>query len=135
MFKEFKEFIMTGNVIDLAVAVILASAVGAVVNSFVADIAMPVVGFLTGGADFNDMKYVLSQAVMDAEGNVATPENAILYGKWITSIISLIMVGLVLFMIVKAYNASKKKEVVEEPAPAGPTEVELLAQIRDALKK
>ncbi|MDP5139977.1 MAG: large conductance mechanosensitive channel protein MscL [Spirosomaceae bacterium] len=133
MFKEFKDFIMTGNVIDLAVAVILAGAVGAVVNSFVADIAMPLVGFLTGGVDFSDMKYVLGAAVTDAAGEVTTPEVAIMYGKWITSIISLIMVGLVLFVIVKAYNASKEKEV--EAEPAGPTELDLLAEIRDALKK
>lgn len=135
MFKEFKDFIMTGNVIDLAVAVILAGAIGAVVKGFVSDIVMPVVGYFTGGADFSDMKYILADAVLDAEGAVVTAENAIMYGRWVTSIISLIMVGFVLFLIVKAYNKSKKKEVVEEPAPAGPTEVELLAQIRDALKK
>lgn len=136
MFKEFKDFIMTGNVIDLAVAVILAGAVGAVVKGFVSDIVMPVVGFFTGGVDFSYMKYVLAEAVVDAEGAVVTAENAIMYGRWVTSIISLIMIGLVLFLIVKAYNASKKKEEEAAPAPpAGPTEIELLAQIRDALKK
>jgi large conductance mechanosensitive channel len=135
MLKEFKAFILTGNVVDLAIAVILAGAIGAVVNSFVSDIAMPVVGYLSGGVDFSDMKYILSQAVVGADGSVVTPENAIMYGKWITSIVSLIMVGLVLFVIVKAYNKTKKKEVAAEPAPVGPTEIELLAQIRDALKK
>lgn len=135
MFKEFKNFIMTGNVIDLAVAVILAAAVGSVVNGFVTDIAMPVVGFLTGGVDFSDMKVVLSQAVIGADGVVVTPENAIMYGKWITSIISLIMVGLVLFIIVKAYNASKKKVEAAPAAPAAPTEIELLTEIRNALRK
>lgn len=135
MLKEFKDFIMTGNVIDLAVAVILAAAVGAVVNGFVSDIAMPIVGFLTGGVDFSDMKYVLAQATIDAEGNVITPENAIMYGKWITTIISLVMVGLVLFIIVKAYNSSKKKVETPAPAPAGPTEIELLTEIRNSLKK
>ena len=135
MLKEFKDFIMTGNVIDLAVAVILAAAVGAVVNGFVSDIAMPIVGYFTGGMDFSDMRLVLSEAVVDAEGEIVKPENAIMYGKWITSIISLIMVGLVLFIIVKAYNKTRKKEEEPEPAPTGPTEIELLVEIRDALKK
>ncbi|MFT7308525.1 MAG: large conductance mechanosensitive channel [Spirosomataceae bacterium] len=135
MLKEFKAFILTGNVVDLAIAVILAGAIGAVVNSFVSDIAMPVVGYLSGSVDFSDMKYILSQAVVGADGSVVTPENAIMYGKWTTSIVSLIMVGLVLFLIVKAYNKTKKKEIAAEPVPVGPTEIELLAQIRDALKK
>jgi large conductance mechanosensitive channel len=77
----FKEFILTGNVVDLTVAVILAGAIGAVVKGFVSDIVMPVVGYFTGGVDFSDMKYVPSQAVMDAEGAVVTPENAITYGR------------------------------------------------------
>lgn len=133
MLKEFKAFILTGSVIDLAVGVILGAAVGKVVNGFVSDIAMPIVGFLTGGVDFSDMKYILSEAVTDAAGAVTAPEVAIMYGNWITSIISLIMVGLVLFLIVKAYNKTKKAQ--EEAAPAGPTELDLLAEIRDALKK
>lgn len=136
MLKEFKDFIMTGNVIDLAVAVILAAAVGSVVNGFVTDIAMPIVGFLTGGVDFSDMKYILSEAVVDGEGTVTQPENAILYGKWITSLSSLILIGLVLFIIVKVYNKTKEKEATApSPAPTGPTDIELLTEIRDALKK
>jgi large conductance mechanosensitive channel len=135
MLKEFKEFILTGNVVDLAVAVILAGAIGAVVKGFVSDIVMPTVGYFTGGVDFSDMKYILSQAVIDADGSVVTPENAIMYGRWVTTIISLIMVGLVLLIIVKAYNKTKKKEIIAEPVPTGPTEIELLAQIRDALGK
>ena len=133
MFKEFKNFIMTGNVIDLAVAVILAGAVGLVVNGFVSDIMMPLVGHFTGGVNFADMKHVLSPAVIAADGTVTTPENAIMYGKWINAIINLIIVGFVLFMIVKAYN--KTKAPAEEPAPAGPSEIDLLTEIRDALKK
>ena len=104
MFKEFKKFIMTGNVIDLAVAVLLAGAVGLVVKGFVSDIMMPIVGQFTGGIDFADLKYVLSPALVDAEGAITTAENAIMYGNWINSIINLIIVGFVLFMIVKAYN-------------------------------
>lgn len=135
MLKEFKNFIMTGNVIDLAVAVLLAGAVGMVVNGFVTDIMMPIVGSFTGGVDFADLKYVLSPAVVGADKTVITPENAIMYGKWINSIINLIIVGFVLFMIVKAYNKTKKP-VEEAPAePAGPSEIDLLTEIRDALKK
>ncbi len=132
MLKEFKDFILTGNVIDFAVAVILAGAVGLVVNSFVADIVMPVVGEALGGMDFADLRYVLSAAV-GVEGEAGfKPENAIRYGVWINTIINLITVGFVLFIIVKAYN---KTRTIEEPAPAGPTQEELLAEIRDLLKK
>lgn len=132
MLKEFKDFIMTGNVIDLAVAVILAGAVGLVVNGFVTDIMMPIVGHFSGGMDFSDLAYELSPAVME-NGEVVKPANSIKYGNWINSIISLITVGLVLFMIVKSYN--KTKTPPAPPAPAGPTQEELLAQIRDLLKK
>ena len=133
MLKEFRNFIMTGNVIDLAVAVLLAGAVGLVVNGFVNDIMMPIVGFFTGGIDFSDMQIVLSKAVVAADGTIAKPESAIRYGAWINSIINLIIVGFVLFVIVKSYNKVRKPE---PPAPpAGPTQEELLAEIRDLLKK
>ena len=124
---------MTGNVIEFAVAVIMAGAVGAVVNGFVADIAMPLVGMLTGGMDFAALKYVLSPEVKDAAGVITSPENAVRYGAWINSIISLVVIGFVMFLIIKAYNKSKKP--AEAAAPAGPTQEELLTQIRDLLKK
>jgi large conductance mechanosensitive channel len=133
MWKEFKNFIMTGNVIDLAVAVILAGAVGMVVNGFVTDIMMPIVGNFVGSVDFADLKHVLSPAFVDADGTVTKPENAIMYGKWVNSIINLIIVGFVLFIIVKAYNKTKKPEA--PAAPAGPSDNDLLKEIRDALKK
>lgn len=135
MWKEFKDFIMTGNVIDLAVAVLLAGAVGMVVNGFVTDIMMPIVGSVSGGIDFADMKYVLSPAVIGPDGAVVTPENAIMYGKWINSIINLIIVGFVLFMIVKAYAKVRAKKEEAPAPPPGPTEIDLLKEIRDALKK
>lgn len=135
MLKEFKEFIMTGNVIDLAVAVILAGAVGAVVTGFTNDIMMPIIGHFAGGMDFAELKIVLTEAVVDAEGTVTTPENAIMWGKWVNTLINLIIVGFVLFMIVKAYNKTKKPKE-EAPAPdPGPSEIDLLTEIRDALKK
>ena len=133
MLKEFKNFIMTGNVIEFAVAVILAGAVGLVVNGFVNDIVMPIVGNFAGGMDFASLKMVLSEAVIDAEGKVTTPENAIRWGAWVNTIINLIIVGFVLFMIVKAYNKTKKPPV--EAAPAGPSDNQLLGEIRDLLKK
>ncbi len=136
MLKDFKKFIMTGNVIDLAIAVILAGAVGAVVKGFVSMIMMPIIGVFTGGGSFADMKYVLSEAVADAEGVVTVPENAIMYGAWIDTIINLLIVGFVLFMIVRAYNKTKKKEEEAPKAPPAPSKEEvLLGEIRDLLKK
>ena len=125
MLKEFKNFIMTGNVIDFAVAVILAGAVGLVVNGFVADIIMPIVGHFAGGIDFADMKIILDEAA----------ENAIRWGAWINTIVNLIIVGFVMFMIVKAYNKTKTPPAPVEEAPKGPTAEELLVEIRDALRK
>ena len=135
MLKEFKNFIMTGNVIEFAVAVIMAGAVGAVVNGFVSDIVMPVVGYFAGGADFSELKIVLQAAVAESEGVTAMPEVAIRWGAWVNTIVNLVIVGLVMFMIIKAYNKMKKPAVEAPAAPAGPTQEELLAEIRDLLKK
>lgn len=132
MLKEFKNFIMTGNVIDFAVAVIMAGAIGLVINTFVADVVMPIVGHFAGGINFADLKIVLSEAVMDGD-TVKTPENAILWGKWVNTIVNLITVGFVMFLIVKGYNKTKKPE--PEAAPAGPSDNDLLTEIRDLLKK
>ena len=126
---------MTGNVINLAVAVLLAGTTGLVVKGFVSDIMMPIVGQFTGGVDFSNLKLVLSPAVVDVEGAIITAENAIMYGNWVNSIINLIIVGFILFMIVKAYNKTEKP-LEEAPAvPAAPTQEELLTEIRDLLKK
>jgi len=135
MFKEFKNFIMTGNVIDLAVAVLLAGAAGLVVSGFVNDIMMPIVGFFTGGVDFSDLQIVLSEAVVAADGTIEKPASAIRYGAWVNSIINLIIVGFVLFMIVKAYNKTKTPPAPAPEASKGPSQEELLTQIRDLLKK
>ena len=136
MLKEFKKFILTGNVIDLAIAVILAGAIGGVVKGFVNLVMMPLIGHFSGGINFADLKVILSEAVVESEGVAAIPENAIMYGAWINTIINLVIVGFVLFMIVKAYNKTKKK-VEEAPVkPAVPTkDQELLMEIRDALMK
>jgi large conductance mechanosensitive channel len=133
MLKELKSFIMTGNVIDFAVAVLLAGALSLVVSGFVNDIAMPFVGHFAGGLDFADLKVVLDEAVIAADGTVTTGENAIMYGRWINSIINLIIVGFILFLIVKSYN--KTKTPPAPAAPAGPSDNDLLGEIRDLLKK
>jgi len=133
MLKEFKNFIMTGNVIEFAVAVILAGAVGLVVNGFVNDIVMPIVGEFAGGADFANLKYVLTEASGVAGEAGAVAENAIRYGAWINTIVNLLIVGFVLFMIVKAYNKSKTPP--PPPAPSGPSQEDLLGEIRDLLKR
>ena len=133
MLKEFKDFIMTGNVIDFAVAVIMAGAIGLVINGFVADIIMPIVGEFAGGMDFANLKYVLSEA-SGVEGEAGyVGENAIRWGSWVNTIVNLIIVGFVMFLLVKAYN--KTKAPAEPEAPAGPTQEELLGEIRDLLKK
>lgn len=133
MLKEFKNFIMTGNVVEFAVAVIMAGAIGTVVTGFVNDIVMPIVGYFTGGVDFADKKTVLVEAVAASEGVAEVTEVAIRYGAWLNTIVNLLIVGFVMFMIVKAYNKSKKPD--EAPAPAGPSQEDLLTEIRDLLKK
>lgn len=141
MLKEFKAFILTGNVLELAIAVILAGAIGGVVKGFVDLIMMPLIGHFSGGMDFAELKYILTEGVAEstnAAGEMipAITENAIAYGAWINTIINLIIVGFVLFMIVRAYNKAKKKKEEAPAAPAGPTmDQELLSEIRDLLKK
>lgn len=132
MWKEFKAFIMTGNVIDFAVAVILAGAVGAVANGFVQDVMMPFIGYICDGPDFSQYKMVLSNAQTGPDGAITKAEVSIMYGKWITTIVNLLFIGFVLLLIVKVKN---KIDPPPPAPPAGPTDNELLTQIRDALKK
>lgn len=134
MFKEFKDFILTGNVVDFAVGIIMATAIGGVVKGFVDLMIMPIVGHFSGGVDFSNLKIVLTEAVGKTGDAGFIAENSIKWGAWINTIINLLIVGFVMFLIVKAYNKSKKP--VEAAAPAGPSdEVMLLTEIRDALKK
>ncbi|NNE01997.1 MAG: large conductance mechanosensitive channel protein MscL [Arenibacter sp.] len=133
MLKEFKNFIMTGNVVEFAVAVIMAGAIGLVVKGFVNDIVMPIVGEFTGGIDFANLRYVLTEASGVAGEAGAIAENAIRYGAWINTIVNLLIVGFVMFLIVKAYN--KTKTPPPPPAPSGPSQEDLLVEIRDLLKK
>jgi len=140
MLKEFKEFAMRGNLVDIAVAFVMGASFGKIVTSFVDGVVMPVVGMLTGGVDFNDKVLVLKEAVAevkDASGAVITKaadEVSIKYGSFITNVLDFIIVAFVVFLVIKGIN--KMKTPAEPSAPAGPSESEkLLAEIRDSLKK
>ena len=125
MFKEFKEFITGGNVIEFAVAVIMAGAIGGVVKGFVDNIVMPFVGFFTGGTDFANLYYVLGDKEYETIAAAKEAGAAVIsYGAWINTIVNLIIVGLVMFLIVKAYNKTKKKAEEAPAEPAGPTQEE-----------
>lgn len=133
MLKEFKAFMMRGNVLDLAVAVIIGAAFGAIVTSFTNDILLPPIGLLLGNVDFPSLKIVLQEASVAADG-VVTEEIAIKWGSFVKFILDFLIVGFVLFLLIKAANATKKKEAAPA-APAGPTAEQLLTEIRDLLKK
>ncbi|GAA4318840.1 large-conductance mechanosensitive channel protein MscL [Mucilaginibacter gynuensis] len=126
--KEFKEFAMRGNVVDLAVGVVIGAAFGKIVTSLVNDVIMPPLGLLLSGIDFKDAKYVLKPALGDK------PETAINYGMFINSVIDFIIVAFCIFLVVKGINSLKKKKEEEPAAPAAPsTEEVLLTEIRDLL--
>ena len=122
--KEFKEFAVRGNVIDMAVGVVIGGAFGKIVSSLVSDIFMPVLGILTGGIDFKDMKFVLAQA----QGDV--PAVTLNYGVFIQNVIDFIIIAFAIFMMIKALNKVRKPEEKK----AGPTSEDLLTEIRDLLK-
>ncbi|TAJ54811.1 MAG: large-conductance mechanosensitive channel protein MscL [Nevskiaceae bacterium] len=133
VFNEFKTFAMRGNVVDLAVGVVIGGAFGGIVTSLVGDLIMPVVGILTGGVDFSKAALVLREA--SADGKV--PAVLFGYGKFIQTVINFIIVAWAIFMLVKLMNKLKKKEeAAPPPAPPAPSaEEKLLAEIRDLLKK
>lgn len=127
---------MKGNVLELAVAVIIAGAFGAVVTSFTNDVIMPPIGMLLGGVDFSELQYVLQSAEMDGD-TVVTEEVAIRWGAFVQMVINFLIIAFVIFMIVRTYNKATA-EPEPEPAPApdpGPTEKDILIEIRDALAK
>lgn len=135
MFKEFKEFISKGNVMDMAIGIVIGGAFAAIVNSVVNDILMPIIGFLTAGVDFTDLKLVLQQAVVEG-GEIVKPEVSLNYGMLIQTIINFLIISLFIFLMVKGLNQMHRKEeaAAEEPAPKS-DEVLLLEEIRDSLKK
>lgn len=133
MWKEFKQFAFKGNVLDLAVGVIIAGAFGLIVSSLVGDIIMPVVGAITGGTDFSNMLAPLADGVTAATLAEAKEQGAVLaYGSFITAVVNFLIIAFILFMIVRAANSMQKREEAAAPA-APPADVQLLTEIRDLL--
>jgi len=137
MLKEFREFAMKGNVVDLAVGVIIGAAFGSIVTSLVGDVIMPIIGAVTGGLDFSNHFIPLSKAVTATNLVDAKKQGAVLaYGSFLTLTINFIIVAFVLFLVIRAMNTLKRKEEAAPAAPPKPSaEVELLTEIRDLLKK
>ncbi|MBE2896997.1 large-conductance mechanosensitive channel protein MscL [Pasteurellaceae bacterium HPA106] len=129
MMKEFREFAMRGNVVDMAVGVVIGGAFGKIVSSFVGDIIMPVLGMFTGGVDFKNLHIVLKEAVGE------TPAVTLNYGTFIQTVFDFVIIAFAIFMVIKGINKMKKEQPKEEPAPAAPSAEEtLLTEIRDLLK-
>ena len=131
MLQEFKEFAMKGNVVDMAVGIVIGTAFGKIVSSFVSDVIMPPIGMLTGGVDFTDLAWTIQAASEEVEAITIN------YGTFINTVLDFVIIAFAIFMVIKAMNKMKKEESEEEKEeePAGPTEVELLTEIRDSLKK
>jgi large conductance mechanosensitive channel len=134
--SEFKDFVSKGNVVDLAVGVVIGAAFGKLINSLVEDIIMPPIGYLIGGVDFTNLKFIIADATTDAAGKVI-PAVTINYGNFIQVAISLVIIALAIFVfVVKPTNAMKKKEAAVPASPPSPTQdQQLLSEIRDLLKK
>lgn len=140
-FNEFKEFITKGNVLDMAIGVIIATAFGKITTSLVGDVFMPLIGYLIGGIDLSTLNITLSPAVLDETGEVVKDAVVIGIGTFLTTVIDFVLVAFVVFLVVKAFNTAKKKfekPAEPEPAPAEPEPTKeelLLTEIRDLLKK
>lgn len=137
MLKEFKEFAMKGNVVDLAVGVIIGAAFGAIVNSLVGDVIMPIIGAITGGLDFSNYFTPLAKSVTAGNLADAKKQGAVLaWGSFLTLTLNFLIVAFVLFLVIRAMNQFKRKEEAAPAAPPKPTkQEELLTEIRDLLKK
>ncbi|WP_372774571.1 large-conductance mechanosensitive channel protein MscL [Mangrovibacterium sp.] len=139
MMKEFKTFAMKGNVVDMAVGIIIGGAFGKIVASFVNDVLMPPIGMLLGGMDFKTLQVVLREDILNEAGEVVTKGATIMYGNFIQTTIDFIIIAFAIFMMIKAMNNMKKKEEAKPaptPPPPAPTKEELLlGEIRDLLKQ
>lgn len=133
MLKEFKEFALKGNLVDIAIAFVMGAAFNKVVTSFTGGIVSPLVGLLFK-SDFKDLKYTIKDGIVNDAGEMIG-EVSVMYGDFITNVIDFVIVAFVMFMIIKAINRTKKKEAPAPEAPKGPSQEELLAEIRDLLKK
>ena len=142
LLKDFKEFAMRGNVIDMAVGVVIGAAFGKIISSLVDDIIMPLVGVVTGGINFTDYKFVIQQAVIDGQTQeVLKPEVTMNWGSWVQTVVDFLIVAFCIFVMIKFINNMRKRmekqkeEEVAEAAAAEPTkEEQLLTEIRDLLK-
>ncbi len=134
--NEFKKFAMRGNVIDMAVGIIIGGAFGKIVSSLVGDLIMPAVGVLVGGVNFSDLKWVIKKAVMEGD-QVVSPEVAIKYGNFIQVTFDFLIIAVAVFFLVKGINAlaKRKKEAEVKTPPAPPADIQLLTEIRDLLKE
>lgn len=130
MLKEFKEFAVKGNVVDMAVGIIIGAAFGKIISSIVGDVIMPSIGLVVGGVDFSKLAFTLKQASGDAAAVVIS------YGKFIQTVVDFIIVAFAIFMLIKAINTLKRKqEAAVQPPPAPSKEQVLLSEIRDILKE
>ena len=137
MLQEFKTFAMRGNVVDMAVGIIIGGAFGKIVSSVVGDLIMPAVGLLVGGVNFTDLKIVIKDAVLEGD-KVITPEVSLNYGNFIQVVFDFLIIAFAVFLLIKGMNAlNRKKEAPAAPAtpPAPPADVQLLTEIRDLLKE
>lgn len=136
--KEFKEFAMRGNVIDMAVGVVIGAAFGKIISSLVDDIIMPLVGVATGGINFTDYKWVIQQAVIDGQTQeILKPEVSMNWGSWVQTVVDFLIVAFCIFVAIKAINKLKRQKPEEPAPPADPEptkEEKLLTEIRDLLK-
>jgi large conductance mechanosensitive channel len=136
--SEFKQFAMRGNVVDMAVGIIIGGAFGKIVSSVVNDIVMPPIGVMVGGVDFKDLSFTLKSAVMGETGEVITPAVTLNYGNFLQTTFDFIIIAFAIFMMIKAMNKMKKKDDAVPAAPPAPpepsNEEKLLSEIRDLLK-
>ena len=142
MIKEFRDFIARGNVMDLAVGIIIGAAFTAIVKSMVDDLINPIIGMIIGGIDFTNMYFVMSGTVAEGTSLAAAREGGatvFAFGAFITAVINFLIIAFVVFLLVKTVNRMKeaaiRKEAAAPAAPAGPTEIELLTEIRDSLRR
>ncbi|BEG98086.1 large-conductance mechanosensitive channel protein MscL [Bacteroides sedimenti] len=134
--QEFKAFALKGNVIDMAVGIIIGGAFGKIVSSLVADILMPAIGTLFGGANFTELKWVVKEAVYGADGKVITPASTLNYGNFIQTTIDFVIIAFVIFLFIKFFaSLNRKKEEIPSEPPAPTKEEKLLTEIRDILKE
>ncbi|MDP3451809.1 MAG: large-conductance mechanosensitive channel protein MscL [Bacteroidales bacterium] len=138
LLDEFKQFAMRGNVVDMAVGIIIGGAFGKIVSSFVSDVIMPPLGILIGGVNFTDLKITIKQEILDAVGQVVNPAVTINYGNFIQVVFDFIIIAFSIFAMIKVMNNLNRKKI-EEQAPATPppptADIQLLTEIRDILKK